>query len=86
MMLDSMRIAKNVSNWALELDPFNLERNWVRGEAHILAYAPSQAPVDTLKRWLPIPTGPAMDIVRRIYGGFDDVAKEARTLGEPRGE
>ena len=85
-MLDNRRIAKKVSNWALELQQFNLERNWIRGEANILGDAPSRAPVDTLMRWLPIPTGPVMDVVRRIYGGFEDLEKEIRKMGEPLGE
>ena len=85
-MLDNRRIAKKVSNWALELQQFNLERNWIRGEANILADAPSRAPVDTLKRWLPIPTGPVMDIIRRMYGGFEDLEKDVQQLGEPLGE
>ena len=85
-MLDNRRIAKKVSNWALELQQFNLERHWIRREANILADAPSRAPVDTLKRWLPIPTGPVMDVIRRMYGGFEDLEKEVQQLGEPLGE
>ena len=42
--------------------------------------------MDTLKRWLPVPTGPVMDVVRRMYGGFEDLEKEVQKLGEPLGE
>ena len=43
-MLDNRRIAKKVSNWALELQHFNIHRQWIRGEANILSDAPSRAP------------------------------------------
>ena len=43
-MLDNRRLAKKVSNWALELQSFNIVRIWIRGQANILVDAPSRAP------------------------------------------
>jgi hypothetical protein len=42
--LDNMRRSKKMSNWALELQQFDIVRVWIRGEANILADAPSRAP------------------------------------------
>ena len=54
-MLDNRRIAKKVSNWALELQCFNIVRIWIRGQANILADAPSRAPWEcALAKHLPI--------------------------------
>ena len=41
--LDNRRRSKKMCNWALELQQFNIERVWIRGEANILADAPSRA-------------------------------------------
>merc|ERR1712007_34179 len=84
-MLDRRKIAKKVSNWAPELQHFNLHRQWIRGEANILADAPSRAPEEMLARRLPIPTGPVMDIVRRMYGGFDDLDGEVSKVADKLG-
>ena len=85
--LDNRRIAKNVSNWATELPHFDLERQWIRGEAHILGDAPSRAPeeMDLWRRYLPIPSGPVHDIVSRIYSGWDQL-NHACTSMAPRPE
>ena len=42
--LDNRRRSKKMSNWALELQQFNIERIWIRGEANRIADAPSRAP------------------------------------------
>ena len=42
--LDNRRRRKKMSSWALELQQFNISRVWIRGEANILADAPSRAP------------------------------------------
>ncbi|MCP4193147.1 MAG: hypothetical protein GY768_21255, partial [Planctomycetaceae bacterium] len=40
--LDNRRRSKKLSNWALELQHFDIVRVWIRGEANILADAPSR--------------------------------------------
>ena len=42
--LDNRRRSKKMSNWALDLQHFDLDRVWIRGEANILGDAPSRAP------------------------------------------
>ena len=42
--LDNRRRSKKLSNWALELQQYDIVRVWIRGEANILADAPSRAP------------------------------------------
>ena len=45
-----------MSNWALELQQFDIVRVWIRGEANILGDAPSRAPWESeLAGHLPIP-------------------------------
>ena len=57
-----------MSNWALELQQFNIERIWIRGEANILADAPSRAPWENaLAQYLPIPDAPARDLIIQLY-------------------
>ena len=41
-LLDNRRVAKRLVHWTLELQRFNIVRVWIRGEANILADAPSQ--------------------------------------------
>ena len=54
--LDNRRRSKKMSNWALELQQFNIVRIWIRGEANILADAPSRAPWESrLAQFMPIP-------------------------------
>ena len=53
--LDNRRRSKKMSNWALALQQFNIDRVWLRGEANILADAPSRAPwEEKLAQFLPI--------------------------------
>ena len=63
-----------MSNWALELQHFNIERIWIRGEANILADAPSRAPwEDKLAQFLPIPDIPVRELIVKLYQAPDDV-------------
>ena len=39
--LDNCKWSKKMSNWALELQGFDIIRIWIRGEANILSDAPS---------------------------------------------
>ena len=76
-MLDNRRIAKKVSNWALELQCFNIVRVWIRGEANILSDAPSRAPWECeLAKHLPIPTDPVSQLIKDMYELPDDVARK----------
>ena len=66
--LDNRRRSKKMSNWALELQQFNIVRVWIRGEANILGDAPSRAPWETqLARNLPIPDLPLRQIIQTMY-------------------
>ena len=66
--LDNRRRSKKMSNWALELQGFDIVRVWIRGEANILSDAPSRAPWENaLARHLPIPDMPVRDLVRKMY-------------------
>jgi len=66
--LDNRRRSKKMSNWALELQTFDIVRIWVRGEANILGDAPSRAPWEhELAQHLPIPDMPVRDLARMMY-------------------
>ena len=66
--LDNRRRSKKMSNWALDLQNYDLVRIWIRGEANILADAPSRAPWEaTLAKHLPIPDMPVRDLVKMMY-------------------
>ena len=66
--LDNRRRSKKLSNWALELQQFNIDRIWIRGEANILADVPSRAPWEAkLAQFLPIPDMPIRDLVVQMY-------------------
>ena len=66
--LDNRRRSKKLSNWALELQQFNIDRIWIRGEANILADAPSRAPWESkLVQFLPIPDMPIRELVVQMY-------------------
>ena len=57
-----------MSNWALELQQFNIVRVWIPGEANILGDAPSRAPRETqLARNLPISDLPLRQIIQTMY-------------------
>ena len=63
-----------MSNWALELQQFDIERIWIRGESNILADAPSRAPWEAaLAQFLPIPDMPVRDLVVKMYQDPDGV-------------
>ena len=79
-----------MSNWALELQQFDIERIWIRGESNILADAPSRAPWESaLAQSLPIPDMPVRDLVAHVYQDPDGVELtgdqewEPQTLPEP---
>jgi hypothetical protein len=80
--LDNRRRSKKMSNWALELQQFNIERIWIRGEANILADAPSRAPwEETLAQFLPIPDMPVRDLIIKLYqapGEVEDLVSRRR--------
>ena len=57
-----------MSNWALELQGFDIVRIWIRGEANIIADAPSRAPWENaLAMHLPIPDMPLRDLIKQMY-------------------
>ena len=57
-----------MSNWALELQQFDIVRVWIRGEANILADAPSRAPWEAeLARNLPIPDLPLRELIKQMF-------------------
>ena len=63
-----------MSNWALELQQFDIVRIWIRGEANILADAPSRAPWESrFAQFLPIPDMPVRDLVRQLYQDPDSM-------------
>ena len=66
--LDNRRRSKKMSNWALELQGFDIVRVWIRGEANILSDAPSRAPWESaMAKHLPIPDEPVRELVNRLY-------------------
>jgi hypothetical protein len=72
--LDNRRRSKKMSNWALELQQFNIERIWIRGEANILADAPSRAPwEEKLAQFLPIPDMPVRELIIKLYQAPEEV-------------
>ena len=74
-----------MSNWALELQGFNLVRVWIRGEANILGDAPSRAPWENaLADQLPIPDAPLREIIAKIYKQPPDFEKEIKLIAMKR--
>ena len=73
-----------MSNWALELQQFNIERIWIRGESNILADAPSRAPwEEALAQFLPIPDMPVRELVVKMYqdpDGVDELVSKRRKV------
>ena len=66
--LDNRRRSKKMSNWALELQCFDIARVWIRGEANILGDAPSRAPWENaFAKFLPIPDGPVRQVINAMY-------------------
>ena len=82
--LDNRRRSKKLSNWALELQQFNIDRVWIRGEAIILADAPSRAPWEArLAQFLPIPDMPVRDLVVQMYQdpeGVEELVSKRRKV------
>ena len=65
---DNRRRSKKLSNWALELQCFDIARVWIRGEANILADAPSRAPWESaLAKHLPKPNQPIKALIKKMY-------------------
>ena len=57
-----------MSNWALDLQWYDLVRVWIRGEANILGDAPGRAPWKTeLAQHLPSPDKPVRELVHQMY-------------------
>ena len=57
-----------MSTWALKLQQLNSIRVWIRGEANILADAPSRAPWEAeMTRHLPISDLPLREIIKQMY-------------------
>ena len=76
-----------MSDWALELQQFNIERIWIRGQANILADAPSRAPwEETLAQFLPIPDMPVRDLIIKLYQAPEEVDDGGGTLTLEFGE
>ena len=73
-----------MSNWALELQCFDIVRIWIRGEANILADAPSRAPWEAaLAKHLPIPDLPVRELVRKMYQepeALEDLVSQRRSV------
>ena len=66
--LENRRIRKTLTNWALELQQFNIVRIRIRGEANILADAPSRAPLEiALAKHAPVPNDPVHHIIEQMY-------------------
>ena len=83
-MLDNRRIAKKVSNWALELQCFNIVRVWIRGEANILSDAPSRAPWECeLAKHLPVPAGPIEQLIKDFYQVPEELEGKYADLSKP---
>ena len=62
-----------MSNWTLELQCFDIVRVWIRGEANILADAPSRAPWEAaLAKHLPIPNQPIKELIRKMYNAPEE--------------
>ena len=70
--LDNRRRSKKMTNWALELQQYNITRVWIRGEANILADARSRAPWEAdMVRHLPIPDLPLRELIKRMYASLE---------------
>ena len=86
--LDNRRRSKKMSNWALDLQWYNLVRMWIRGEANIFGDAPGRAPWESeLAQYLPIPDKPVREFVHQMYQSpeeFDLLVRERarEMLGE----
>ena len=74
--MDNRRRSKKMSNWAVEIQEFNVTRVWIRGEANILSDAPSRAPWEhRLAKHLPIPDGPFHSLIGQMYKAPDEWEK-----------
>jgi hypothetical protein len=84
-LLDNRRISKEMSNWALELQDFNIIRIWIRGELNVLGDAPSRAPWENaLADQLPIPDAPLREIIAKIYKQPPEFEREVQTVAMKR--
>ena len=88
-LLDNRRVAKKMVNWALELQHFNIVRVWIRGEANILADAPSRAPWESkLMEHLPLADLPIRELIQKMYSNPVDfevaVADVAKRKNVPK--
>jgi len=85
-LLDNRRVAKKMVNWALELQHFNIVRVWIRGEANILADAPSRAPWESkLMEHLPLADLPIRELIQKMYRSPADFEEAISTVAKKRG-
>ena len=81
--MNNRRRSKKLSNWALDLQTFDLVRVWMRGEANILADPPSRAPWEMgVAAHLPVPDMPIRDLVRKMHQDPDGVEVLVRRRAE----
>ena len=65
-----------MSNWVLDLSMYDLNRVWIRGEANILADAPSRNPVENdIVRNLPLPDITIREFIRKMYMDPEDLQR-----------
>ena len=78
--LDNRRRSKNMSNWALGLQQFDVVRVWIKGEANVLSDAPSRAPwEDALANNLPAPCDmPLQRIISEMYTSPAEFAQKVK--------
>ena len=87
--LDNRWMSTNILNWAVEINESDVTRVWIRGEANVLADAPSRAPWEhRLAKHLPFPTGPLNELIETIYiapkkwdGAVQSAPKKLEPLG-----
>ena len=85
-LLDNRRVAKKMLNWALELQHFNIVKVWIRGEANILADAPSRAPWESeLMEHLPLADMPLRELIRRMYKEPELLSTMVKEVAAKRG-
>ena len=68
-----------MSNWALELQQYDIVRIWIRGEANIMSDAPSRAPWENaLAHELPVPDQPIRQLLKSMYGNPDEFEENTK--------
>ena len=86
-LIDNRRIAKKMLNWALEIQHFNIVRVWIRGEANILADAPSRAPWGCkLMEHLPLADMPLRELIRKMYREPEAFERDVEAARQKKGQ